>query len=284
MVLDDPNLRQCKREFCMALSRTIKNEYSDLDAGLGDYMIAIMRAAVAGKYGYGTKAPIHKDFLNDPKQRKKWFQTWAFNYLRQILTENKIATTKVIHTSIIPVDKIIVNKLLSKNAKISVKKIDNGYEITDSDKSTEDEITDLNNMYFNKCSVEINGPKITIRNKHNDHDVTSEYKSTSIKEHSFDIEEDDYDVANHPKTFRLGGREMAEAETITTLRNRIPEDAKPILDIYLEDIRPDHFIQKYGDGKPKAVHIAEYLGLSLKEVKKIIKIIKIHLMILSLGY
>ena len=102
-VVGDPLLQQCRQGFKNALAGTIKNEYADLDVGEADYHIAIMRAAVAAKHGWGENKPAPAA-LNDPIQRKKFFQTWAFNYLRQILRENKIPAINTSQYVIIAAD------------------------------------------------------------------------------------------------------------------------------------------------------------------------------------
>ena len=44
LVSNDPNLQNCKFEFCKALSRTIKGDYIDIDAGIG-----ILRNRILGQ-------------------------------------------------------------------------------------------------------------------------------------------------------------------------------------------------------------------------------------------
>ena len=84
-VIQDPLLQRCQAQFCNVLAHTIQNEYHDKQTALVDYGIAIMRAAVAAKFHENGKI-----INSDPIQRKKWYQNWAFNYMKQILRENKL--------------------------------------------------------------------------------------------------------------------------------------------------------------------------------------------------
>jgi hypothetical protein len=77
---------------------------------------------------------------------------------------------------------------------------------------------------------------------------------------------------------------MEVSETFQKLRERIPQTAQPILEIYIEDSRPDQYVEKFGSGSPKIAHIAQFLGMSVREVKKLVALIRIQMMILNLGY
>lgn len=95
MVSNDPQLQACKIQFKNALRYTIGGDYkSDPTSAEQEFTIAVWRAAVAAKCGWG-KHPASQQTIVDKIQRKKFFQTWVFNYLRQILLENRPAIQKV---------------------------------------------------------------------------------------------------------------------------------------------------------------------------------------------
>lgn len=81
-----PEMQSCKREFCRALARTIRNEYCDPVVAQADFDIAVMKAAVTVLF----HDPVKQQVLEDPIQVKKIMSQWVFNYLRQIIRENKI--------------------------------------------------------------------------------------------------------------------------------------------------------------------------------------------------
>ncbi|CAK0748142.1 hypothetical protein CCP1ISM_20008 [Azospirillaceae bacterium] len=94
LVSDDPNLQACKIQFKNALKYTIGSDYkSDSDTAEQEFLIAVWRAAVAAKCGWGEHQASQQT-ITDKIQRKKFFQTWVFNYLRQILLENRPAIQK----------------------------------------------------------------------------------------------------------------------------------------------------------------------------------------------
>ena len=95
MVSDDPQLQACKIQFKNALRNTIKSDYkSDPSTAEQEFLVAVWRAATAAKCGWG-KHPASQQTITYKIQRKKFFKTWIFNYLRQILQENKPSIQKI---------------------------------------------------------------------------------------------------------------------------------------------------------------------------------------------
>jgi len=269
-LVKDPILRNCKLEFCAALRRTIRNEYSDPELGEPDYMIALVKATIA------AKSDPEKDLsaiLEDPIQKKKWYQTFVFNYLKQILTENKIPTycdkTKIDISSEV-IDEL--SNSLGING-ISHNVINNSIFLK-GDFKIDSIISSVEQKYLSdKVKIVVTTGKITV----DAFRIVKERKS--VKEHSLNNEESGEQVAA-----RLKGKPMDDSETILKLKERLPSYAQSVLTIYLDDERPDEFINKYGHGKPRIIHISKFLGMSIKEVKRILHLIKVHFLILQLGY
>lgn len=315
VVMTDPSLQQCRREFSNALARTIRNEYEDRDVGEQDLRIAIMRAAVAAKYG--DKPAL--DALTDPIQRKKWFQTWIFNYLRQILRENKLPYIKRSEKVELPADTAaiiavcnVIEKLIKdlvdpqlrrnlKNAynKLTIHETDDGYQVNFDHWSFPEDITNMiNNLIteyekYKICiSHDVGGIKIQRLN-----DVVPIVKIMKKSERLVRVTSfDDWNTGNDDNddhredleaeasmTHTNTSETMEETEVIDRLRNRIPNAAKPVFDIMLEDTRPPEYVQKYGISPPKISHIAEYLGISQKEVKRLRSSIKAHGLAIGIG-
>lgn len=125
-VWSDHNLQGPKMEFCMALSRSIGNEYKDLEAGQQEIRITFWKAALlilfheskqctkCNKHYITTKSKADNcticgsklivkwtpkpQIALDPIKRKKFFQAVMFNYLRQIFRENKPPSNTEIRT------------------------------------------------------------------------------------------------------------------------------------------------------------------------------------------
>jgi hypothetical protein len=287
LVMIDPNLQQCQREFCSALSRTIKNEYRDIEAGRQDYRVAIMRAAVAAHFEENGK-----EINSDPQQRKKWYQTWGFNYLKQVLRENKIPARRVVQESEKTLEELATNQItafLSDFKKqFSTIDIKNGFRILINTfilpRAVVQNILSLKEMYFKEgISINISDSDITIiRTGDISFRTVTETLAVPLREFSMDTDEDEDNKNYQPQSTR---RETVEqTETIEKLKERLPEQAQPVLRIYMEEERPQDYIEQYGIGRPKIAHISQYLSISPREVKRLLWIIQIHLSVLRLGY
>lgn len=319
MVMEDPLLRQCRAEFCNALARTIRNDYEVREAAEQDYMIAIMRGAVAAKFGYG-KNPPSEEAISDPEQRKKWFQTWAFNYLRQILRENKLPRQSKSERYTVPADtaalhyvgETITNSISSERDFRHKRILRNLYnqaelvELHDGHLIRFDHwlfpielvhgLCELGEEYLSHgigisqtrdgikitCSRE-SLPSVTIVKKTEQlvRMVSFDGANSDQQEHQRDRLEAASIVPPAP-----GGHQMeqvVEDEVITKLRDRLPEDAKPVFDIYREETRPEDYIQRFGESRPKVAHVATYLGKSPREIKRLLSIIKMQCLALNVG-
>lgn len=287
IVEEDPNLQQCKKEFCNALARTIKNEYTDTDVGKQDFRVAVMRAAVQAQLE-ADKENINKD----PIQRKKWYQTWVFNYLRQVLRENKIPSLKKMIKEKVEIEEHILNLILAEiGTKHIVEPIQDGFIIKNNTlmipKVILDNISNIRNKYFNQVEILVSLREIRITRQCQPTIVqTTKKQITSLKEHSLDTEEESlrHSIEVKATGTRMEDLPMEATETVTKLWERVPTQAHPILNIYIEEQRPDEYTEKYGIGSPKIAHIAEFLGASPREIRKWVRLIRIHMTVLVLGY
>ena len=287
-LIEDPVLQHCKIEFCRALSVTIKNEYLDQDVGLQDYYIALMRATISTYMKCGKAFDIDptltlQKILDDPIQRKKWYQTWIFNYLKQILRENKISTISINSHNSNTIDQLLLTQISSilSRKHISHTIIRNTIKYDNITIEDRNEISKLIEEYLSRGVIVIfDQNHITVAPCEISED---RMEVVSVREYSFNNQDEEVRNYLQSKVPYTGGNEM-ENEIIDKLKERVPDYAQPILKIYLENERPDDYVNKYGEGRPRAAHISEYLQIPIKEVKRIIDMIKIHLMVLQLGY
>jgi hypothetical protein len=305
-VFRDPYLAQCRIEFCNALARTIRNEYQDREIGEQDYRIAIMRAAIAAIYGWADKPPALKA-LDDPIQRKKWFQTWAFNYLRQILRENRLPAVRKSNSVRLEADeaaiweiKIILAEVIETvhdfNYKRTLKKIlenlqvnktDIGYDIVFDHWSFPallmEKIRELSITYL-KHQIEIvqtlDGIRIKCLEESLPYVTVKQITETPIHPHSLDSSSDEDEGKDKLEMNAILHRPhkvgLEEEEMLTQLRQRLPNDALPVLDIFMEECRPQSYIEQYGNTAPRISYIAKFLSKSPREVKRLLSIIRIH--------
>jgi hypothetical protein len=111
-IMDDDLLQPCRNSFKNALRTTIGGDYrDDQDTAEQEYKVAIWRAAVAMMFGWGKNSPCPQ-IMDDKIQRKKFFQTWIFRYLKQILNENKRPILKSKKTEILSPYEISKNKII----------------------------------------------------------------------------------------------------------------------------------------------------------------------------
>lgn len=106
---DDPELDSAKIEFCSILRRTIGNEYADREFALAEIWITFWRTAVNVLFHAPARGATEEDdkkyqdwvarkeaITTNPIARKKYFKTYLYQYMRQILNENKIQMRQVI--------------------------------------------------------------------------------------------------------------------------------------------------------------------------------------------
>lgn len=316
MVSADPQLTECKQEFCNALARTIRNDYEQYEAAEQDYMIAIMRAAVAAKYGYGKNPPCHQA-ITDPMQRKKWFQTWAFNYLRQILRENKLPRYKQTSKYSLPADQAALH-MVDQSVKQAIESerdfrqkraLKETYHNAKIYSNNDQHLIKFNHWMFPSQLVEnisrigneylthririiltIDG--ILIKRPKDVKTIPLTIKSEHlVKMVSFDKDNNREDTGrDHLEATAKpnGGKKMqieqvVESELLQVLRDRLPKDVLPVFDIYLEETRPLEYIARYGSSRPKIAHISAYLGKPPREIKRMISTIKMHCLALGVG-
>lgn len=309
----DPILAPCKTEFCNALARTIHNEYEDRKVGEQDYLVAITRAVLAAKYGYGNKEPVEA-VLTNPLQRKKWFQTWVFQYLRQILRENNLPVAKENKYVELPADEAALYEVQQALAASLDDIHDHHYKrylksliaqliITDNTEgykleiclwsfpvTLEERIKALTKIYREYgVEVTLDEKGLIIKQLKEEMPLVSIRKKfqTQLKSKSFDAtdhKENNQREWLESEALSVHRKEPAmESETLEELRKRVPSETLPILDIFMEDHRPEEYIQKFGTKPPRIAHVAEYLGKSPREVKKSVETIRHHCLALGVG-
>lgn len=314
-VIKDPNMKGAQNEFCASLSRTIGFEYKDPEVAFQDYQIAIMRGVVAATYGWG-KFPPAPSVFTDPIQRKKFFQTWVFNYLRQILWDNKIPKYKekkkkllsaehaasfeietILLTSLKTTTDPIYKKLQKEIIKsIHINPIDiQHYEIIVNHSSfpidVMFQIYELSKKYLN-YNIEIiqKIDRIIIKRANISVDIDmieiDQYEETRVSITSLEFNENDDGGTNEAieyKAFKRKGERQNMDDDFNEIREMLPTDACSVFDIMTDP--PLEFIERFGTGKRSVnkTNIAKFLKISPKEVGRITNIIKHHVVKNGIG-
>lgn len=270
-IKDDPLLQPTRYQFRNALKYTIKGDYNDEDAADQEYIVALWKAVVAAKHGWGEHEASEETITNK-FQRKKFFQTWVFNYLRQILNENKrsfINNTSMVAKPTFEAAKFEIMDLLSNDCKI----IDDNNEICSiksnlyllSIKKIQ-ELLEYRSKYINKnIKIEIEDDQINIKNS-----GSGGYEMVEVTTPTL------VNVSSTSKTVEEGGinepvalpmlSEFNDPDAIEMMFDNLSELAQEVFRIIINP--PEGYVAKYGE-KPIKRYIQEYLYLSPKQVKDI---------------
>lgn len=272
MVKDDPLLQPTRYQFKNALKYTIKGDYNDDEAADQEYQIALWKAAVAAKYGWGDHGPS-EETITDKHQRKKFFQTWVFNYLRQILHENKRSYFH--HTSIVPkptyeAAKEELLKLLGKIGKIHTDNPGKYCIIAGSlfllSSAKINELFQLKQKYFTKkVKIEIFDNQVKVTDLGSiGHEMIEVSVPTLIGVKSTSPSNDDEDRI--PEVADLNSSGFNNPDAIEVMHDSLSDEAQKVMRIMVNP--PDDYVEKYGE-KPVKRYIQEYLKLSPKQVKDV---------------
>lgn len=118
-IINFEDIQRCRYSFKRALSATIGGDYhDDPESAEQEFRIAVWRAVVAAKHGWGeiiegkpSNPPAYDD-LTDNISKKKFYQTWVFNYLRQMMMENKRPMITTSSNKIIPTWNIVKDEII----------------------------------------------------------------------------------------------------------------------------------------------------------------------------
>lgn len=271
-IKEDPLLQKCRSQFKSALSNTISGDYrSDKDvAAEQEYMVAIWKTTVAAVKGWGKHPPCPQTLTN-PIERKKFFQTWVFNYLRQILNENKramIKTTTTHSVNTLDAFRHHIATLFGKNVKISTFTNEGFRASSDLNAiSTESvqKLQDLISMYLTKkLEIAIDDQGITVSKGLSEGDESINTKVDS-RVHITSTCSDDSDKPSLEIADMSTG--INDPDAMTRYFESLSDKAQQVMKIISDT--PDAYIDRYKTDKPVQKYIAEFLNLRPKEIKAI---------------
>lgn len=268
---DDPLLQPSRYQFKNALKFTIRGDYASDDATADqEFQIALWRAVVAALHGWGEHGPS-EETITDEFQRKKFFQTWVFNYLRQILAENKRSYFK--HTSIVakPTYEAAKEEIIKAYGKIGKVKTDNPGKYCVIAGSLFllpmvkiNDILELKQKYFNKqVMIDISDDQVRVADSGSmGYEMIETSVPTLINVTSTSPSNDDESKAPEIADMKACG--FSDPDTIEIMYQNLSDDGQRVMNIIIN--APDDYIEMYGE-KPVKRYIQEYLKLSPKQVK-----------------
>lgn len=299
-ITKDPEMQNGIHEFAIALRGTIKNEYNDANACFQEAMITFWRTAVDVLYG---KHATDKNLWNTdkivncpsslcgcsqtkPMCRKKVFQTWMFNYLKQIIRENtrtsQINKTKINGEIGYVISNIIATTLSNNNIKTNIVSQNDKYiiEPTRLTDKIKNKITSINDKYkeveiliTDKNYIEIivktnKMIEVTLRQR----SYVKTLSTTQLNSYNNDSEtrlEEDPTYFNCKRAIKMNN-DVTSTDLINTISNRLDGKAKLVFEIIVNT--PDDYHDKFAQLHKK--NIADYLNISKIDVVKAFEIIK----------
>ena len=242
----------------------------------------------------GIEAPKRDTSIIDSKiSRNKFFKTCLFNYLKQILRENRITTNKE-YVSIINTADVICHKLLTSILANNKIKYQSSYNINRIDVQADismlssDAIMAIGalaeQMATHNVDMIIEDNTISIiKTQHTPIITASILEKTRTQDINFQVENENGDqdtIEDHIKYQNDTEQEIVDySDTLMTIRQRLTPDSQKIFDILTNS--PDEFVQKYGQSTKKT-NIAEYLGIQMSDVELGFEHIRLQMQAVSL--
>jgi len=291
IVWNDPDLQGHKYAFCEALRTTIKGEYLNRECAEQEARVAIWRACVSVLYHDQNIKPNDKiKIVSDPIQRGKYFKTWLFNYLRQILRENKIPAIKSMPIEVGPASQVAalaVKSLIEfKGEDVEILPITNGYKLININQNLWPLALSFDIIKLLQKYEQYN---LNIKNDNNSIEITGSedqqyiagrlVKSVRVSEQSLDSDSGEDDSLRYTLEHKIcqsidRKQIIVEGEELKMLRDRIPDNILPVFEIIMNT--PPEFVEKFGNKEPGKNQIAKFLNKSPKEIDDAFKILRAH--------
>lgn len=325
----DPAIQSQKMEFCMALGRTVGNEYKDVEVGKQDAMIAFWKAALlvlvheskqckdCRKHYVTTASKLNTcecggvlvvkwspkpQIAKDPLKRKKFFQAVMFNYLKQILRENKPPSVKETHTEegtapdvAFEIIKSRLDKL--KDVSYEVEEIDDSHKVIHLETGlmplkTVKQILDARNQ-LEEHGVQISldwktikivslleiPPDVSIKL------VEKVYAKFTSWDQGKGDDDNDAGVglaAEYKASSRIPvpTDRPEQSEVVELIRSRLPDNAQDYFDLIINT--PVEYVEQYGANIYKS-HAAKFLGCTQEQIEEAKETIKLHCLAMGVG-
>jgi len=267
ILLKTPSLTKSREKFCQTLAVTIGADYrEDKNAALQEYKIALMKAVIYVMY--------HKpnmQIFDDPIQTRKLFSQFTYNYMKQILNENKIP--KNINDKYVEGEPIFVAysqilNLLEKEGVFHTSDHSDNKYIIDGDigiisLKTAQKIGKIKEKY-EKIGLKItaNIEKIEIEKEKSHPSVKAKIRSSSkIYVMNFEYENEEENKSNkYNLEYEISEKRSKKESTFD------PNNMRQILPNHLIDLF-DIIVDTPG-GMPNKNKIASDLNISINEINK----------------
>lgn len=312
----DPELDSAKIEFCSILRRTIGNEYADREFALAEIWITFWRTAVNVLFHAPARGDNEEDdkkyqdwvarkeaITKNPIARKKYFKTYLYQYMRQILNENKIQMRQVIKTISGLATDVAVELIEFYIQNSGAKKIDYNVEghkirceinllpIKTMKKicAIRDEFSDYD------AFVEITDSEINIQAGEDVKFISKKLKDKERAKFNSMSGFSDDDTKNsfqqHCEYQAVNRMEvdvdnMLVQDQIAALQERLSPETIKVFELMVnppKDFLDEFYPRRKKEVRPRETHIAQWLGISKNTVTKHVDIIRKQATALDIG-
>jgi hypothetical protein len=276
-LLQTPSLAKSREKFCQTLANTIGSDYKeDKNAAMQEYRIALMKAVV-----YIMFHKPNLQVFDDPTQTRKLVSQITYNYMKQILNENKIpksCTEKNLFTEpYIVAHEQISNILTQAKIKNESESDVNSYVLTGDigliDLKCAKRIGKIKHKY-SKMGVYIKATdkSITIAKERPAPHIKAKIKipgKIHVMNLDYESEEND-DINRYNIEYEISKQNTPSSEFDPThMRSVLPKDLQELFDIITNT--PDEI-----SIEPNKNEMAKYLNISVNEVNKRLNDMKLY--------
>ena len=303
VVWEDRAIDTAKHKFCNVLGATIGNEYKNKDFAMNEVWITIWRTAVDILFHHPRP-----NVVENVHARRKYFKQCIYMYLKQILNENKIPSYRNERTMNGEAHEVASEIIQFYFDNALRKPID--YTIDDDSNNGTKIIVDVSTVpddtmvKIEKLKNEVSGlgalliitdKDITIVSKA---EVKNFKKKVSEKARAkfysmsgFNHEDEQNNFQQHCEYKAIKKREvdldsMLVQDSVKALLERLPETARQVCEILVntpKDFLDEYYPRRKKPVRPRATHIAKYLGISKNEVTKAMTLIEKQAAALDIG-
>jgi len=246
-----------------------------------------------------------KIIKGDYIKRKKFFQTYLFNYLKQILKENKPPSIKEELELSSPADDVLMEmicELLTDEKNRKKNKVEHSTLSEDHSHTIFCEtglIPQRMILQIAELKDEFEPMGVNVATSHNQIHITPLFnlndrfyakmitrlkvKKAFVKHVSLDGPDDDSnnfrdfcEYKAKPDITVYSEQIIDELDRISVIRSRLPENAREVLDLIVHT--PDAYYKEFRTERIHKNHVMQFLGKSQREVEEAFSAIKCHLL------
>jgi hypothetical protein len=302
LVWEDRAIDTAKYKFCNVLSCTIGNEYKNKDFAMNEIWITIWRTAVDILYHHPRP-----NVVENIHARRKYFKQCIYMYMKQILNENKIPSYRnertmngEAHHVASEIIQFYFDNALKKPVAYTIEESNTGIKfMVDMDtvpSATMEKIEKLKNevrdlgalLIITDESIAI-VPESEVKNFKKK--VSEKARVSFYSMSGFNHEEEKNNFQQHCEYKAIKKREveldsMLVQDSVEALLARLPETARQVCEILVntpKDFLDEYYPRRKKPVRPRATHIAKYLGISKNEVTKAMDLIEKQATALDIG-